>query len=56
MVRRANEITAKKSAALEARGEAQANRNTAKNLKDLGVDYEIISKSTGLSMEEIAAL
>jgi len=29
---------------------------TAKNLKELGVKYEIISKSTGLSVEEIKEL
>ena len=29
---------------------------TAKNFKDLGVEYEIISKATGLTIEEIENL
>ena len=34
----------------------ESKKETAKNLKALGVDYEIISKSTGLTIDEIEAL
>ena len=33
--------------------EKRAIRDVAKNLKNNGVSYEVISKSTGLSIEEI---
>jgi predicted transposase/invertase (TIGR01784 family) len=37
-------------------GKLEGNRETAKQLKILGVEYEIISKSTGLSITEIELL
>lgn len=37
-------------------GRKEATRATAKNLKAMGLDAEIISKATGLSKEEIAEL
>ena len=40
----------------EARGEAKKNRDNAKGFKEQGIDPAIISKVTGLSLEEIAAL
>ena len=40
----------------EAIGEAKANRKSAQNLKNLGIDIETISKATGLTAEEIQAL
>ena len=40
----------------EERGKKIANRETAENLKKLGIDYQTISKSTGLSLEEIKGL
>lgn len=33
-----------------------ANRNNARRLKELGVSYEIIAASTGLSLEDIEKL
>ncbi len=39
-----------------AEGIAQEKRETAKNLKDLGVDIQTIAKATGLTPEEIQAL
>ena len=39
-----------------AEGKAEANKETAKKLLELGIDIEIISKSTGLSLEEISKL
>jgi predicted transposase/invertase (TIGR01784 family) len=39
-----------------AEGKAEANKETAKKLLELGIDVEIISKSTGLSLEEISKL
>lgn len=39
-----------------AKGISQANFDTAKKLLDLGVSIEIISKSTGLTIEEIKKL
>ena len=40
----------------EAIGEAKANRKSAQNLKNLGIDIETISKATGLTAEEIETL
>ena len=40
----------------EAIGEAKANRKSAQNLKNLGIDIETISKATGLTAEEIEGL
>ena len=37
-------------------GEKLGIKKTAKNMKDLGVSIEIISKSTGLSIEDINKL
>jgi predicted transposase/invertase (TIGR01784 family) len=37
----------------KAEGLLEGKRATAKNLKSLGVSFEIISKSTGLSLEEV---
>ncbi len=39
-----------------AEGETYANRQTAKNLLQLGVDIKVILQATGLTMEEIEAL
>ena len=38
------------------KGERLAQVRTAKNLRSLGVDVEVIAKSTGLSVEEIRKL
>ncbi len=52
----------KEEAAAEARiaalaeGREDANRQTARNLLELNVDLDLISKATGLSVEEIRAL
>ncbi len=40
----------------QARGEKNANRNIAKKLKKYDIAYDILSKATGLSIEEIEAL
>ena len=40
----------------KAAGKAEAKLDDARNLKNLGVTPEIISKATGLSLEEISAL
>ncbi len=40
----------------QAKGREEANRETARNLLALGVDVQIIARSTGLSAEEIATL
>ena len=39
-----------------AEGEAQKQREIAKNFKDSGVPLDLISKNTGLSVEEIEGL
>ena len=41
---------------VKAEATEQAKRNTAKSLKEAGVDYTIIANSTGLSIEEIEQL
>ena len=40
----------------EARGEAKGISNTAKAMKTEGIPIDVISKCTGLSIEEIATL
>ena len=40
----------------EAKGRAEANKETAKILKQAGIDIGLISRSTGLSIEEIETL
>ena len=40
----------------EAKGRAEEKRQTAKSLKELGVDLSIIQQATGLSAEDIQAL
>ncbi len=40
----------------KAEGEAKAHRETAKTLKVLGTPYDVITKSTGLTKEEIDSL
>ena len=39
-----------------AEGEAQKQREIAKNFKDSGVPLDLIAKNTGLSVEEIEGL
>ena len=39
-----------------AEGEAQKQREIAKNFKDSGVPLDLIAKNTGLSVEEIKTL
>ena len=40
----------------KAKGKAEANLETARKLKDLGLDFEVIAKGTGLTVEEISKL
>ena len=47
------EIRAKSRAEGRAEGEIKEKLENARNLKALGVDYTIISKALGLSIEEI---
>lgn len=37
-------------------GKAEANLETARKLKAIGVDFEVIAKGTGLTVEEISRL
>ena len=39
-----------------AEGLAEGKKETARNLKEMGVDPEIISKATGLSLAELEAM
>ena len=39
-----------------AEGRAEANLETARKLKAIGVDFEVIAKGTGLTVEEISRL
>lgn len=39
-----------------AEGRAEANLETARKLKALGLDFEVIAKGTGLTVEEISKL
>ena len=40
----------------KAKGKAEANLETARKLKAIGVDLEVIAKGTGLTVEEISKL